>query len=664
MPHPSRSLRGATVLSGGVVVAALSVLSGAAGAPQQQPPVFRSGTTFVSVDAYPRRDGRVVENLTRADFEVFEDGAPQAISAFEFVRIPQNTPDAERRDPTSVADSERQAADPHNRVFVVYLDFYHVSIAGSHGIRQPVVDFLTRTIGPTDLFGVLTPEMLVSRMTFGRRTDTLERELATYWAWGLQDRQMTSRTAAEGLLTDCFGLPREGEPSGRLLRLHRDDQLFTSLESLVARLGGLRDERKSVLLLTGAFDPQPPSLDLLREVRGGKPIVGVGRGGRIGMGASVEEGRRDRSSCDAVLGRLATIDFEQRFRDLLQAAVAANVSFYPIDTEGLRTGRDLAGTGTLRELAENTDGSAVTDTNDLSRGLRKIADDLSAFYLLGYSSTNAAPDGRFRRIEVRVKPPGLTVTARRGYRAPTAEAALSAASATTRPRPAAGLEVALARLARGRSDARAHVYAAAGASHVDVVAELSAREFESAQWRDGADLDVEIRGPADRTTSGRARIESGARDGRVRVALGDGATGPWRVRVRIAAPGVSVEETAEIPDPPPARSIASPLVFRAAAGARATLRPVADFQFRRTERLRVEWLTLAPVDSLEAHLLDRQGARLPVELPLTAGERDGVRVAALDLALGGLPQGDFAIGLGVRGEAIADQSYVAIRMVR
>src|SRR5688572_31500130 len=147
---------------------AAAVVGGLAQTAQQQPqrPVFRSGAIFVNVDAYPRKDGKVVENLTKADFEIFEDGKPQTVEVFEFVRVAPNTPDEERRDPRSIEESNREAADPHDRVFVVYLDTYSVTIFGSHYARQPIIEFLSRTIGPKDLFGVMTPDIPASAITF------------------------------------------------------------------------------------------------------------------------------------------------------------------------------------------------------------------------------------------------------------------------------------------------------------------------------------------------------------------------------------------------------------------------------------------------------------------------------------------------------------------
>src|SRR5436309_9877668 len=105
-----------------VALCLVIVGTGASGQQEQRPPVFRGGVTFVNVDAYPRQDGRLVEGLTTNDFEVLEDGKPQKIESFEFIRTQPNTPDAERRDPNTKEEGDKLAADPHNRVFVVYID--------------------------------------------------------------------------------------------------------------------------------------------------------------------------------------------------------------------------------------------------------------------------------------------------------------------------------------------------------------------------------------------------------------------------------------------------------------------------------------------------------------------------------------------------------------
>ena len=88
---------------------------------------------------------------------------------------------------------------------------------------------------------------------------------------------------------------------------------------------------------------------------------------------------------------------------------------------------------TLRALADNTDGRAIVNRNDLAAGMKQIIRDSSGYYLLGYNSTQAPTDGKFHEIKVRVKRQGVDVRARKGYWAYTAEDAPRAA-APTKPR--------------------------------------------------------------------------------------------------------------------------------------------------------------------------------------------------------------------------------------
>src|SRR6185503_9053316 len=75
----------------------------------------------------------------------------------------------------------------------------------------------------------------------------------------------------------------------------------------------------------------------------------------------------------------------------------------------------------LRTLSENTDGRAIVNRNDLVAGMRQITRDASAYYLIGYNSSQAPSDGKFHEIKVRVKRPGVQVRARKGYWALNAE---------------------------------------------------------------------------------------------------------------------------------------------------------------------------------------------------------------------------------------------------
>src|SRR5204862_5318 len=77
---------------------------------------------FVRVDAYPTVNGKIVEGLKPEDFEILEDGKPQTIESFDFLKFDTFTPDAERRDPVSQQAGFDMAADPRYRLFVVYVD--------------------------------------------------------------------------------------------------------------------------------------------------------------------------------------------------------------------------------------------------------------------------------------------------------------------------------------------------------------------------------------------------------------------------------------------------------------------------------------------------------------------------------------------------------------
>lgn len=627
------------------------------------PPVFRGGTTFVSVDVYPRRDGEVIEGLTAADFEVLEDGERQAVETFQFIRIDPNPADSERRDPNTKAEGDKQAADPRNRVFVVYLDLKHVTVAGSHYARQPIVDFLTRTIGTNDLFGVLTQEVPVSQLVFGRRTETLEAELVKYWPWGQLDRSGDPlRTPLERRLAVCEALTPPNQRGAPLVELSRDDLLMTSLEHLVQRLGDLRDERKNVLFISEGWVPRGPRTDLTNATisEGDLPGVGVGPGGRIGIGQSMQPYSEDRAWCDAQIARLASIDFERRFRELLTSAIQANVSFYPVDVGGLRT-QPTRATDTLRTLAENTDGFAIVSTNDLTGGVRRISNDLSAFYLLGYYSTNSAANGRFRRIEVKVKQPGVRVSARRGYLAPTAEMVAAAAA----PRVTAGrsaVDDAIARLAVARADSEMFVAGTATADGIQVAVELAAATVARDAWRTGATVRAVATGPGGANASAAGEVAAGERGAIVTIPVSHTDADTWQVVVQAAAGDERVEQRVEV-TAPAARLVGAPLAWRAASSPRAPLRPLADVRLTRIERLRVEWPVIAPADSHVARLLDRTGKPLGQPLPFSSPAADAQSLT-VDLPMGSLPEGDYVIELVATQGDQSERRLLAFRVVR
>ena len=426
----------------------------APGAQDQTPtPTFRTEASYVRVDVYPTRNGEPVTDLLKEDFEVLEDKVSQNIDQFEHVVIRSAGPQDSRREPNTVAESRQAAQDPRARVFVLFLDINHVELAASRAIRAPLIEALDRLIGADDLIAVMTPEMSPSDITFARRTTTIEGFLTRYW-WGERDRT-NFKDPVDDEYARCYpGIPRSGETTAsdqgiaqEMILRRREKQTLDALEDLVRFLAGVREERKAVITITDGWRLFGPNPALVRPINGvvpPGPTVGIDpRTGQL-TGRPLP-GSINPNDCERDRFALSQLDDQQHFRLILDEANRANASFYPIDPRGLAVFDEnivpAAGVGigisanptvglvedrarlnarntSLRTLAEATDGIAVVDTNDLARGLRRIVDDLSSYYLLGYYSGGKL-DGKFHSISVRVKRPGIQVRARRGYLANT-----------------------------------------------------------------------------------------------------------------------------------------------------------------------------------------------------------------------------------------------------
>jgi hypothetical protein len=248
------------------------------------------------------------------------------------------------------------------------------------------------------------------------------------------------------------------------------DDTYLLLEGLVKLLGLVRQEKKSIVFVSNGLSAPGPARGNSQMGLPDLPKIGI-TNGRIG--AVPSPGDRTGSSnasamCAGERMRLTNLDFAQRFRDLLRDARQANVAFYPISPAGLqgvpfseRGGFDMDAyraqnlrTDSLRSLASQTDGIAIVNTNDLAGGLRRIANDVQSYYVLGYYTTNTTWDGKVRSIKVRLKPKRETIRARRQYLAPTqaeiaglspGSIAGAAKGASTEPSP---VDLALAALER------------------------------------------------------------------------------------------------------------------------------------------------------------------------------------------------------------------------
>ena len=666
----------------------------------QQPPI-RVEAAFVRVDAYPTVDGKPVMDLKAEDFQVLEDGKPQKIDTFEHVVVRANVPEEVRAEPNTVTASQQLAANPRNRVFVVFLDAGQVTVESSWQIREPLIRLIDRILGPDDLVGIMTPRMAASDIVLGRKTQVMSSGLRDIWPWGV--RGTLQRDEREALYDLCYAPTISEATAGQdsalakqLRDRRRERMTLEALADLVRYLHSIREERKAILTVTEGWLLYRPNRGVTTP-RVTNPYTGetepppvlppphVDPWGRLTVRA--EPPFADAATCDADRQQLANIDDWQYMLDLIGDANRANATFYTIDPAGLRVFDNPIGPAappplevdramlrsrldSTRMLADNTDGLAVQNTNDLNKGLRRISDDLSAYYLLGYYTTNTKLDGRFRNITVRVKRPGVSVRARKGYRAATEEEVRTARAAAGAPVSATTVTVksAIASLSRIRSDSRflvsaAAVPAAAGTT-VWVAGELAATPGPNPA-AGGATADVEVNGDG-ASASARVTLAPGQRSFLAPVALGGAVKGPIDVRVRVTASDRTVPPLSDAVRLEPSSGTGQTLMFRRGPSTGNRIQPAADARFNRTERARVEVAAPEGATPGEGRLLDREGQ--PTSVPVTVGERTdaqtGQRWITADVTLAPLAPGDYAVEVGITARGGGQRLVAAIRVVR
>lgn len=693
------------------------------GPPASQPPVtptFRSEASYVRVDVYPTLNGVPVTNLTKDDFEVFEDNTPQRVDQFEYVQIQAAVSQSVRREPNTVAESRQMAREPRSRVFIVFLDTYHTGVAGSARMRSALATMLNGLLGADDLYGVMTPEMSAGDVTLARKTELTESMLAKYWAWGRRN-EYGALDPEESAYVQCFptqitGTTTADAPRGtslnsneksfsgvaeEMIERRREKLTFDALGDLVDWLRDIREERKAVVTISDGWRLFTPNEALSRA--GNAPeLSGLGAGPTGALTADVAASRWGipYSQCDRDRLYLASLDNATQFRQLLDRSNRSNVTFYPVDSRGLpafdspiggEPGRPLGlgpvspgadsarltqRIGTLQTLAEATDGLAVVNSNAIERGLQRIVSDLSAYYLLGYYSTNSTLDGRFRSIKVRVKREGVSVRARRGYLAATEKEMASrpiAARLPVAPSQAA-FDRAMGGLASLRADARVRTHvawiapsaASSPLNHVWAIAEID-RGVKGPEWATGARIDAMLTTAAGASiASNTAAVPAGQRS--VAIDLANVALPPGelvlRLRVAPAGGGLPFMETVRFSVPEGAGGIGSPRVWRRGPETGPQFVLTGSTAFRRSETMRVEVPVTTRVETVAGELLDRNGKTMSIPVAArVSGPVVDLSWATGEVALAPLAAGDYVIKMTISSEGTTRDVLTAFRVV-
>lgn len=590
-------------------------------AQQPQPPVFRAGVKLVRVDVTATgRDDQPVDDLELADFEVTEDGVPQKIEQAQFVRLTGSRPagDETSLEIRSQDQAEAEAAREDVRVFAIFLDDYHVDKTPNIMVplRKGLSDFVRR-LWPTDLVAIMEPLTPLSGLEFTRSQSDL---LAAIQAF--QGRQ--------GELFPIKSVLEEAQLHSGDVRRMRAEVTLSALAALTVKLGGLKEGRKTII-----FVSQGPST-FLGSIRG---------------------------------------NIQDRMRDIAQAASRGNVSIYPVDPRGLGSDSHPGSRDTLYQLAAETGGQAIVNTNVISGGLDRMLMETSAYYILGYTPTRTEDDGKFHKINVKVRRSGVRVSARPGYWAPSpqeTEAAALAAARTVEPAVAQALEAAADPVNRPAVVWLGMAPGPGGRTLMNVAWEPSGGE-----WRaEPATLDVEVAPAAGEGEKPLVRTLTPTQDRVVVPAEAPFVLDPGEARVKFvarAANGSVVDEWVDTVSVTDFTSVAvvlsSPRAHRApslaewrAIRAEPDPQPAASWSFRRTDRVLIDTSASAqsgaPV-TFEVHILSREGKEL-TDLPVPAPEAGRLR---FELPVRSLGQGTYLLRVRARAGGSATQWLTAFRVI-
>jgi VWFA-related protein len=411
----------------------------------QQPGVtFSTDVNFVEIHAIVTDErGNLVRDLTKDDFEVFEDGKPQSPSVFSLVDLLIERPLTPSFTTQPVEpDVQSTARSFDGRLYVLVLDDLHTTTLRSQLVRDAAKRFIQQYVGANDLAAVVH--------TSGREDAAQE---------------LTGNRRLLLAAVDKFLGQKLPSATAEKLAVHLRDVDRTrseSSDSSTSQSQSSRDPIQDPHDAERGFNARR-ALELVKNVAGWMADIHGRRKSVIFFSEGI-----DYDIYDVFNNRSAT-SVMQDARDAIAAAQRANVGIYAVDPRGLTQLGDetiaiasLSDNPQVREgspaafqrelllaqesliaLADETGGMAVVRTNDIPGALARMASENSTYYLLGYQTDASRSPGRFRKIEVRVKRPGLQVRARRGYIPPDAKALAKKREADTKAGTSPALRAAL-----------------------------------------------------------------------------------------------------------------------------------------------------------------------------------------------------------------------------
>ncbi len=409
---------------------------------EEQKVVVNAGEVLFDVVVRDKR-GRVVKDLDASDFEVYEDGVAQQLNSFRLVTrggeaaAPASDAAAQsapKSQPAPTPDPKAAAGGGDTGLTAVAIVFDRLTPDGRARSRAAALSYVDE-MRRDALVGVFLTDL--SLVVLQPYTDDI-----------LQAKKAIENAGASNPSMYASNNQRARAVRGRIVELIQRTNKLGSLDGGVQARGSAEMEKQ--LLALELWD-----LERWEEVQ------------RDQQGAATTNGLLAvASSLGRLPGRKAIILFSEGliippsalepFRAVVNAANKNNVSVYSVDAAGLRaeskaeeTRKEIESRAALRmtqeaynlesntsmlkgmernedllrlnpesglgQLADQTGGFIISDTNDLKGRLQRVDEDLHTYYALSYTPKNRANDGGYRRIEVRLKRPGLSVQSRKGY---------------------------------------------------------------------------------------------------------------------------------------------------------------------------------------------------------------------------------------------------------
>ena len=388
--------------------------------PTQAPPTFRASVDLITTDMIARhsRTEQFIADLKPHEIEIYEDGVKQEIVSFVlthggrvFNTLAPPPPPAQEG---IILPQRRPTNDTAGRIFIIFIDDFHLQFRETSRTRDLLKRMLRNLIHEGDMFAIVSTghSSIEEQQTYDRQV--LEAAIERVTGGGL-----TPKEIMEGMSTS------QGPAELR----HRAHVAFATAYDLMRNLEKVQNRRKAVLYISSGYDFDPFVEGRLEEQarRAGISETTDESGTLV---AAAEQIRKNDSYKDMRSQQeLAATDLMRELFDLTKAANRANATIYTIDPRGLVAGPDIdqdinmndwnafirETQDSLRIIAENTGGIAIVNQNDFDKGLKRIDNETSDYYVIGYYSSNPDPMRRNRKLEVRTTRPDVAIRARQSY---------------------------------------------------------------------------------------------------------------------------------------------------------------------------------------------------------------------------------------------------------